>query len=163
MNQFTVPQFIDREAKILGPITVRQFIISLAGVGLMVLAYRYSDFSLFLVLSIIIALVFGTFAFAKPNGRPFHYFIIAIITSKKRPGVRVWKKSYKNYKLQKPTDTAKQKKKVQAEAQLKQIKESLVKKRVARSRLSKLSLTVDTGGRYKEDKNINPKNNKNNK
>ena len=36
MQQFTVPQFIDVEPKIIGPITTRQFLIFLAA-GLMLL------------------------------------------------------------------------------------------------------------------------------
>ena len=38
MQMFTVPQFIDVEDKIIGPITTRQFIICLVGLGLLVLA-----------------------------------------------------------------------------------------------------------------------------
>ena len=156
MDQFTVPQFIDREPKIIGPITVRQFIIMLIGFGLGFLAYKFSDFSLFIVFAILIALVFGSIAFIKINGRPFHYFIIALISTKKRPSVRVWKKDYKKH-TPKPKNKSKElspdeKKKAEAKAQKQQLQKSLAKKRLASSRLSKLSLTVDTGGKYRDDK-----------
>ena len=49
MEQFTVPQFIDVEDKVIGPITVRQFIILLFGGGFIFIAYRLSDFVLFLI------------------------------------------------------------------------------------------------------------------
>ena len=155
MDQFTVPQFIEREAKILGPITVRQFLICLVGFGLGFLAFKFSDFELFIVEAVIIAGLTVLFAFVPINGRPFHYFILAIVGSLKRSRVRVWKKDPREYKLK--TKSSKQKTKEQqekekAELRQKQIQEGLAKKQVARSRLSKLSLTVDTAGRYQEDK-----------
>ena len=109
MDQFTVPQFIDREPKILGPITVRQFIICLAGFGLGFLAYKFSDIELFIVEAAAIAGIFGAFAFVKINGRPFHYFILALVGSKKRPSVRVWKKDSSQYKLKSKKVRSKQK------------------------------------------------------
>ncbi len=76
MQQFTVPQFIDVEDKIIGPVTTRQFIIMLSGALLIAVCYKLFDFSLFVTVSILIILIFGTFAFIKVNGRPFHLFIL---------------------------------------------------------------------------------------
>ena len=45
MQQFTVPQFIDVEDKIIGPITTRQFVIMLAGFTLIGISYKLFDFS----------------------------------------------------------------------------------------------------------------------
>lgn len=154
MEQFTVPQFIEREAKILGPVTVRQFILCLVAVGLGFLAYKFSDFELFIVEAIIIVAVFGAFAFVPINGRPFHYFIIGFIQSQKRPHVRVWKKEAKIYQLKAKSESQKtQEQKEEAQTKLKQeqIKQGLAQKKLAKSRLSKLSLTVDTGGRFREN------------
>jgi len=153
MNQFTVPQFIEREAKILGPVTVRQFIICLVGFGLGFLAYKLADFSLFIFLAILIVIVFGTFAFVKINGRPFHYFLLGFIKTYKRPAVRVWSKDTRKYSLKSKTSsqqTTEQKEKAKELVKQQQIQSRLVKKKLAKSRLSKLSLTVDTGGRFRE-------------
>ena len=49
MQQFTVPQFIDVEDKILGPISVRQFLIMLGGGLFAFVAYKVADFALFIV------------------------------------------------------------------------------------------------------------------
>ena len=49
MQQFVVPQFIDVEDKVIGPVTVRQFLILLVGGGVLFIAYRLSDFTLFLI------------------------------------------------------------------------------------------------------------------
>ena len=92
MQQFVVPQFIDVEDKIFGPITTRQFLILLVAGLIVFLGYRYGDFSLFIfVLSTVggLALVF---AFVKVNGQTFHYFLLNIIQTLRKPGLRVWHK-----------------------------------------------------------------------
>ena len=40
MDRYNVPQFIDVEAKIIGPITARQFIIMLVACGLTFIWYK---------------------------------------------------------------------------------------------------------------------------
>ncbi|MDO8260800.1 MAG: PrgI family protein, partial [Candidatus Magasanikbacteria bacterium] len=90
MQQFTVPQFIDVEDKIIGPITVRQFIIMLTGFVFIGIGYKLFDFSLFLVVGILIFGVSGIFAFLKINGMPFHFFILNFVQTFKKPGLRVW-------------------------------------------------------------------------
>jgi len=55
MQQFTVPQFIDVEDKILGPITIRQFLILLVGCIVIFISYRYGDLGTFvLVLAVVL-------------------------------------------------------------------------------------------------------------
>lgn len=99
MQQFVVPQFIDVEDKIIGPITTRQFLILLTAGLIIFIAFRLADFALFIV---ILALVGGTsliFAFYKPNGQVFHYFLLNIFQNLKRPSLRIWVKSYTNDEL----------------------------------------------------------------
>ena len=70
--RFTVPQFIEHEAKIIGPLTFKQFIfVGVAGAICFVLYFLFGEtnFFLFLMLSII-ALGIGTsLAFLKINGQ----------------------------------------------------------------------------------------------
>lgn len=139
MQQFVVPQFIDREDKILGPITVRQFLIVLAVVIINAVAWKLADFTGF-VLSVIF---FGgggvVLAFVKVNGRPFHYFILNVAQILIRPAVRVWRME---------TEVQRQlEKKVQAET--KNPIQVIKQKEVSSRRLSELSLLVDTGGQYR--------------
>lgn len=54
MQQFTVPQFIDVESKIIGPLTTRQFIILLVAAIISGIAYKIFDFSLFVTFSVIV-------------------------------------------------------------------------------------------------------------
>ncbi len=75
MQRFTVPQFIDIEDKILGPVTVRQFIILLVCVLTAAIGYKLFDFELFLIWGILWVGGGAILAFIRINGMPFHYFI----------------------------------------------------------------------------------------
>jgi len=79
MQQFVVPQFIDVENKIIGPITTRQFVIFLVGALFIGAAYKLFDFALFITVGILILGICGIFAFGRINGRPFHYFLLNLI------------------------------------------------------------------------------------
>lgn len=69
--QYQVPQFIEIEDKIFGPLTFKQFVYVTGGAGMCFLAYRFipMPFSFFLIIPI------GGFSFAlafyKVNNRPF--------------------------------------------------------------------------------------------
>lgn len=66
-----MPQFIEVENKVVGPLTLKQFIYLAGGAGISVASYFYLP----LYLSLPIAGFFGGFAFAlafyKMNGKPF--------------------------------------------------------------------------------------------
>jgi hypothetical protein len=138
MQQFTVPQFIDVEAKVLGPITTRQFIIMLAGVVVMAISYKFFDFALFLTVTIFSLIIIGVFGFVKVNGRPFHYFTLNFIQTLSRKRLRVW-----NNKLSARVNYRKEETRGDIAP-----KAHLSPKRYATSRLAELSLIVDTGGAY---------------
>jgi hypothetical protein len=69
--QFQVPQFIEVEDKIFGPLTFRQFVYVLGGLGASYLAWRLLP--LFLAAPVILAVAGGaaSLAFLEYNGRPF--------------------------------------------------------------------------------------------
>lgn len=148
MLQFTVPQFIDVEDKIIGPITTRQFIIMLAGFILIGISYKLFDFSLFVVVGLFIFALSGVLSFLKINGMPFHFFVLNFLQTLKKPNLRVWNKILNKQILEK-------------EEKIDVSKESLAppKKSFNTSRLTELSLIVDTQGSYKgEGQNSNQTN-----
>jgi len=148
-NRFIVPQFIDAEDKIWGPITVRQFVIILAGALFVFLSYKLSDFSLFLFETVVIVVFVVLFAFYKVNGAPFHYFAVNFVETLKKPHIRVWRKEYIR------TETFKNK-----EENKKNVDLALPRKKlVSNKKLSELSLIIDTGGAYKGEKDANIENN----
>lgn len=140
MQQFVVPQFIDKEDKILGPITVRQFIIILVTALFLVILYKFLDFTGF----ILGALLFGGFgvvlAFVKVNGREFHYFILNVLQILLRPALRVWKQE---------VTVAKTKDEAEKKENATPVPKVVRPTQVSSSRLSELSLLVDTGGEYR--------------
>jgi hypothetical protein len=78
--QFQVPQFIETEDKIIGPLTIRQFLY-LAVAGLLVF---FSFFILQTWLWLLVTAVFGSIAlamaFVQVNGRPMLFFVINAFT-----------------------------------------------------------------------------------
>jgi hypothetical protein len=143
MQQFVVPQFIDVEDKILGPITSRQFMILLV-IGIVVfLSFRYGDFAFFIFSLIFFGGGGLIIAFVKVNGQQFHYFLLNIIQTLRRPARRVWHKSLSKRELELsrkyiPTP----------------VEEKIALKPIKRERIQDLSLLVNTGGFYKPEDNI---------
>ena len=136
--QFTVPQFIDIEPKVIGPITPRQFITLLIGGGFIFICYKLADFTLFILEALIILFFSFLFAFYRVNGRPFHEHLLNIFQTLRHSSLRVWAPE------------------IFKEKELK-VKESLGKEKITprktltSHRLSEVSLTVDTGGVFEEE------------
>ena len=137
-ERFSVPQFIDVEDKIFGPITVRQFLIILVTTLLMFLAYKLFDFTLFLIVAITEAAIGGVIAFIKVNGMPFHFFLLNVLQTFRRPHLRVWNKDLDNAE-------------VKSLMNIKPIPPPPARIRkapLAATRLAELTLIVNTGGVY---------------
>ena len=140
MDQITIPQFIEAEDRILGPITARQFVILLVGAGLIFVAYKTSDLTLFAIMALIIGGSAATLAFYRVNGQPFHFFLLNIARTASRPSMRVWRKEVRRVRRLKET---------------KEEKETApppvsMRPGVSGHRLADLALIVDTGGAYRE-------------
>lgn len=144
MAQFLVPQFIDVEDKIIGPITVRQFVIMVVAGVLAVVEYKLLSFWVFVVVAFITVAAGATLAFVKINGRPMHYFLLNFVQTIKRPFRRVWNKAaYVSSVIEVKSEIAKE------------IKIETKKKRtIVGSHLSELSLIINTGGVYKPEEDI---------
>lgn len=135
MRQFIVPQFITVEDKILGPITVRQFLILLS-IGLIeFISFKLADFTLFLILSVPMVIFGIVLGFVQINGKPFHFFMLNFIATIKKSRVRIWSSRYKDiYNL----DYAKKKEE----------KKITAAKNYDMQQVAELSKTVDTAGKY---------------
>ncbi len=132
-----MPQFIDTEPKVLGPVTVRQFIMFLIAGLFIFIEYKLADFSLFLVEALLTAGLVILFAVVKVNGRPFHFFLLNVIRTKTRPNLRIWQHAELNIHAEK----------------LPPPKPVIVAphRRVTEERLSHVALVVDTGGTYADN------------
>lgn len=139
MQQFNVPQFIDVEDKVMGPVTARQFVILLGCAVLGAIAYKLFSLLGFIVATVIIFILGSILAFMKINGRPFHFFILNLFQTLKKPKIRVW-----NNQL------AKTKAEISGEEVEVVVEVAKIQKKpiYAKSKLAELSLIVDTGGVY---------------
>ncbi|MFA5128845.1 MAG: PrgI family protein [Patescibacteria group bacterium] len=139
MQQFVIPQFIDVEDKIIGPITSRQFIILLAVTIILFIAYKLLTFFYFLAFGIPVFGLGIVLAFIKVNGQPFHFFLLNLIQTTRRPKLRVWNKE----------STADELRQFLKKEEVKIIPPRPVKERMVATKLAELSLIVNTGGVYK--------------
>lgn len=141
MQQFVVPQFIDVEDKIFGPITTRQFIILLVAGILIFLSFRFGDLSLFIFTLVFVGTLALLFAFVKINGQQFHYFLLNLLQTTRKPSLRIWNKVYSTEELNYWRKT------VQEEV----AKETIERAPVKKERIRDLALLVNTGGFYQPD------------
>ncbi|MFH1822721.1 MAG: PrgI family protein [Patescibacteria group bacterium] len=158
MQQYTVPQFIDVEDKIFGPITTRQFVIMLGSFLIIGISYKLFDFSLFITFGMFVFIISGIFAFIRINGRPFHYFVLNVAQTLRRSNLRVWRKDmvWSEGISKNETDSKIIEKNISIQP----------KSQPSISRLAELSLIVDTKGVYRgeakdDEVNIKILNNRN--
>jgi len=137
--QYVIPQFIDVEARVIGPVTVRQFITIIAGLFVSAIEYKLFDVSLFVLAAVVNFILVGALGFLKVNGAPFHIYLLNMIASLKRPAVRVWRKEHNDFVIVKEI--------AGKEAELR----NMPHKPLPKSRLGELTLIVNTGGLYKEE------------
>lgn len=128
MQQFQIPQFIDYEDKVIGPLTIKQFLWLLAGGAIVFVLWVSFPLILFIILGIPIAILFLALAFYKINGRPFIIFITSSINYFIHPKMLLWK------------GERKEKKPVFAEE--KEIEEEKIEK-ISKSALEKLAAKLD--------------------
>lgn len=76
-----IPQDVTREDKLIGPLTLRQFLYLLGGGGIVFIVYQsyasqYLYFAEFLAIAMVIGILAFGLAFGMVNGRPFGVFLI---------------------------------------------------------------------------------------
>lgn len=92
MSQFEVPQNIDLESKIVGPLTLKQFGFVAAPALMCFFLFFVLSMGVWIVVTIILASVGISFAFIKINGRPL--YVLAFLSFKFfwRPKLYLWKR-----------------------------------------------------------------------
>jgi len=133
--QFKVPQNIDMEDKIVGPLTLIQFLYLLGGGLIVYILFQSlgSNIALFVILALPIGIVSVGLAFIKIQDQPLSHFIKAGIYYFSNPKVRFWKKEGFA-----PSILINPPKSVQKEGYV-------APKKVEKSDLEKLAHVLDTG------------------
>ena len=140
MRQFLVPQFIDVEDKIIGPITTRQFVMMLVAMLLVFVLYKMLAFIYFIFASVLNVSLFSALAFVRINGRPVHFFLLNFVQTIKRPNLRVWNR-----------DAFVQVAKFVESGITEKVEVIEKKDPVSGSRLRDLTLVINTGGVYESE------------
>ena len=92
MQQFQVPQFIDIEDRIIGPLTLRQFLYCAGAAVVGVLGWVSLHPLLFAVTALPAAGSLVAMAFVKVNGRPLPTITRNAIAYYLRPRLYLWRK-----------------------------------------------------------------------
>jgi PrgI family protein len=99
--RYEVPQFIDIEERIIGPLTIAQFFYLAGGVGGAYIAYRFLPGIINIVVAVAIAGFGAMLAFFKVNNRPFPVMLFAMVGYFISPRMYVW--SFKRAMSPKPS------------------------------------------------------------
>lgn len=93
--QFSVPQFVEVEDKIIGPLTLKQFLILLGGGLILFFLYTIfkNTFFIFFILALPVTVAFAFLAFGRLNGRPALSSFPSIIKFMTAPKVWVFERT----------------------------------------------------------------------
>lgn len=138
MGQYKVPQNVETEDKILGPLSVKQFIYVI--IALMWAFLMWRIFSAYLIVVLIFAFpVTGFFlllGFGQREGVPFEDYVVAFIRFLIVPRKRVWIKDDSKEVIVKDQEKPKE--------------DINMGKNVSAGQLKKLANIIDTRGNYKD-------------
>lgn len=90
--QFQVPQFIDIEDKIFGPLTAKQFFYILGGGALIFIMYVFLQLWLTILLGLPVAAFSAALAFLKINGQPFIKVVGSALNFASSSRLYLWKR-----------------------------------------------------------------------
>ena len=135
--RFTVPQFIEHEAKIVGPLTFKQFIFIGMASAIAFLLYFSVPFSIFLTASIILVGGAAALAFLKIGGRSLPIILANILKFTASPKIYLWKKKEEAVEIYKKSEQP-------APASATEEEEELPLKIAEKSQLKKLRTKIET-------------------
>ncbi|HTH93569.1 MAG TPA: PrgI family protein [Candidatus Paceibacterota bacterium] len=101
--QFKVPQFIDIEDKVFGPLTFKQFAYLAGGAGFGYLAFRFLPILVALIIGPAIVAFAVALAFLKFNDKPFIHVVEAFIKFYSRSRLYLWHKQERASVPQRPS------------------------------------------------------------
>lgn len=134
--KYQVPQFIDVEDRVIGPLTVKQFVYLAGGAGMVFITYKYLPIYLSIILIALMGPLTLALAFYKINNKPFIDFLESAFMFYTKQNLYIWKKEQKKI-VKSEVDTASEAAQVYVP-------------RLSDSKLKELSWTLDI------NENLNP-------
>ncbi|MBI2123694.1 MAG: PrgI family protein [Candidatus Wildermuthbacteria bacterium] len=126
MLRFQVPQFIEREARVVGPFTFKQFIYLGVPTAAAFFLYFIAPFFVFLFSTVVFLSIGFLFAFVNVGGRSFPTILLNFLHFSVGPKTYIWKKGL-------PADPAQSASRIEAgqplaeKPKVKLVKESKIK------------------------------------
>ena len=133
--QFKVPQKIDIEDRILGPLTMVQFVYAVLGAGAGYLMLSTFPSPINFVLAIPVFILTFCIVFVKINGRSFGLFLRNLLAYSLNPKTRLWHKSENNVRVE------------IYQPKVQQVADPYANKYYSKADISKLANIIDTRGR----------------
>ncbi|MDP2664168.1 MAG: PrgI family protein [bacterium] len=131
--RFTIPQFIEHEPKIVGPLTFKQFIfVGIAGAVCFVI-YFSAPFYIFLITSVVLGTGSLALAFVKIGGRSLPVILANFLKFNLTPKIYIWRKTETPIRIVKKAPKNK-----------KEEEEELPLKIAERSQLKKIRTQIET-------------------
>ena len=104
--KYQVPQFIEIEDKIFGPLTFKQFIYLIGGAGFTVIMFQLFPFFLAFIVSAPVVILALTLSFYKVNNKPFILTLEAAVRYFFGGKLYIWKKEQDIKKQKKTSEIA---------------------------------------------------------
>ena len=111
--QYSVPQFLDVEDKVVGPFTGKQALFMIIGFGVLLISFTFFRISFFIVIAIPTIILTLAFAFWKPKGFTVSRWMTNIINYYTTSHFYVWRRE-PDSKMFKQTQRKQSSKEVQA-------------------------------------------------
>lgn len=90
--QFQIPQFIEREARIVGPLTLKQFIyLGIPGM-IAFIFYFTAPFMIFLIAAAFLGMIGLALAFMRTGGKSFPELVMNALQFSMKPKTYIWRK-----------------------------------------------------------------------
>lgn len=89
---YQVPQYLNIEDKIVGPLTLKQLIYLIIGGGIIFLLFNMLKFPAFIMIAVPIAIFTFLIAFYKVGNQKFSLFMISFLGFISKPNIYTWKK-----------------------------------------------------------------------
>lgn len=93
--RYEVPQFIEVEDKIIGPLSFRQFVYIAGAGGLVVILYLFTPLFVVVLIGGPVVILAAALAFYKVNDRPFVLTLEAALNYFTRSKLYIWRKTQK--------------------------------------------------------------------
>jgi len=90
---FQIPQFIEQKAKIIGPLTLIQFLYLAAAGGLIFAFFYVFNFFLWILFSLVVFVIAVAFAFLKINGQDLPKIFVSAFSFIWRPRIYTWQRA----------------------------------------------------------------------